>query len=152
MSKNKNNNNDDSDDSSYLIMVNTTSNNIRIKVNNDIAKKAPIVPNTNHFDLSFSISDFKKLLKGLFGVTNDEAVFYCSFFGSETKNSDCRMRLFSLTELRNYCRLHNNVIRIFLNNITVDFVFLLREAEPNNIILNDITFSYRYSYKNYVNR
>ena len=144
MSQNKNKNNDDS----FLIMVNTTSNNISIKVNNDKSKKLSIKQTT--IDLSFSISDFKQLLKDHFGITNDEAVFYCSFYDSEkTNNSDCGMRLFSLTELRNYCRLHSNVIRISLDNITVDFVFLLTEAEPNNIILKDITFSYCYSNKNY---
>lgn len=143
MSKNKNMNNDDS---SYLIMVNTTSNNISIKVNNDKAKKLSIKQTT--IDLSFSISDFKQLLKDHFGITNDEAVFYCSFYDSKSKNSDCSMRLFSLTELRNYCRLHSNVIRISLDNITVDFVFLLTEAEPNNRILKDITFSYCYSGRN----
>ena len=75
MSKNKNMNNDDS---SYLIMVNTTSNNISIKVNNDKAKKLSIKQTT--IDLSFSISDFKQLLKDHFGITNDEADFYCSFY------------------------------------------------------------------------
>ena len=140
-------NNDD--DSRYLIMVDTMSNIIRIQVNNDKVKRGSIVPKTD-YNLSFSISDFKQLLKEQFGITNDEAVFYCSFYDSEkTNNSDCGMRLFSLTELRNYCRLHSNVIRIPLNNIIVDFVFLLIEAEPNNIILKDITFSYRYSNKNF---
>lgn len=139
MSQNKNKNNDDS----FLIMVNTMSNTIRITVN-DKAKTSYIFQK-KYLNLSFSISDFKKLLKELFGITNDEAVFYCSFFDSEKKNSDCRMRLFSLTELRNYCRLHSNVIRIPLNNIIVDFVFLLIEAEPNNTILKDINFSYCYS-------
>ena len=144
MSKNKNMNNDDS---SYLIMINTTTNNISIKVNNDKAKKLSIKQTT--IDLSFSISDFKQLLKDHFGITYDEAVFYFSFYDSKKKNSDCSMRLFSLTELRNYCRLHSNVIRISLDNITVDFVFLLTEAKPNNRILKDITFSYCYSYKNF---
>ena len=147
MSQNKNKNNDDS---SYLIMVNTLSNKISIKVNNYKAKEWFIVPQIDYkdYNLSFSISDFKKLLKELFGITNDEAVFSCSFFGSKNKNSDCDMRLFSLTELRNYCRLHSNVICISLNNITVDFVFLLTEAEPNNKILKDINFSYCYSGRN----
>ena len=135
------------DDSRYLIMVDTMSNIISIKVNNDRAKEVSIVKKT-YYNLSFKISDFKQLLKEQFGITNDEAVFYCSFYDSEkTNNSDCGMRLFSLTELRNYCRLHSNEIFISLNNITVDFVFLLTEAEPNNTILKDITFSYCYNNK-----
>ena len=150
MSQNKNKNNDDS----FLIKVNTMSNAISIAVNNK-AKTSyifqKIVRQTDYkdYNLSFSISYLKNLLKEQFGITNDEAVFYCSFFDSKKQNSDCRMRLFSLTELRNYCRLHSNEIRIPLNNIIVDFVFLLIEAEPNNKILKDITFSYCYSITNF---
>lgn len=144
MSQNDNNNNDDT---SYLIMVNTMSNVINIIVN-DRVKQGSIIPKPQ-LNLSFSIKDLKKLLKELFSITNDEIVFYCSFFDSKKKNSDCRMRLFSLTELRNYCNQHSNVINISLNNITVDFSFLLREAEKNNTILKDITFTYCYSNKSF---
>ena len=80
MSKNKNKNDDDS---SYLIMINTLSNNINIKVNKDIAKQGSIVQKKDYkdYNLSFSISDFKKLLKELFRITNNKAVFEFYFFG-----------------------------------------------------------------------
>lgn len=84
MSKNKNKNDDDS---SYLIMVDTVSNIIRIQVNNERVKQWSIIQKTDYkdYNLLFSISDFKKLLKELFRITNDEAVFYCSFFDSKKK-------------------------------------------------------------------